>query len=311
MKLIYCLVIGVLGLNYTSYGVTQAQNFNISFPYESYSKDTASYMASVNPGNRVILRESTMDYQVAVGEMLYFFGKDLGNLRLVKKGAKFIYLNQPFVIGDTLVRVQKVNWGRKNDGSVQIKSSLDTGEMLCWTVKPTGELKMEAFYHLSDDDRHPNIGFTYPEREIKSAQLIGNHPSSSEGYGLEKSQFVLWEFTQGHLDIESKTSSLDDLGFQGTSSDFQVLLLHTENASIEVRSETDNLHACFHIGEYQNDITLESQVVELANFTFSTMGTVEAQSNSQNGNSPKVSLQRNRSMEPASTVLWFRFTSAD
>ncbi|RAI93882.1 hypothetical protein [Algoriphagus yeomjeoni] len=208
--------------------------YSISEPIRKPKEGNQSYFKqrSVLDNQRIRVRESTLDFQVVVGETLYIFGKEYGNLQLVKIGMRFINFSQNIEVGHFSSAVQKLTWKRLKDGAIQIKSTYQANSnVLTWTVFPNGELKMEISSLESIADLE-GIEFSFPAEKVEKTQWIGegSHELSEVG------TFGLWRTNPEELLAESTIDSRLKVALG-----IHALLLDTDEGSIEVRSETPNI----------------------------------------------------------------------
>ncbi|TXE11452.1 glycoside hydrolase family 2 protein [Algoriphagus aquimarinus] len=190
----------------------------------------------------ITVRESSVDIHISVGETLFVFGKERGNLQLVKVGKSIINLSQALNPEGVNASVQKVTWKQMKDGTIQIMSTYDTyPKKLTWTVFTTGELMMEASVPESSIDLL-GIGFSFPEEKVLSAKWIGNGPYRVWANRMKGVEFGLWEKDYNNTMTGYSYEKLIYPEFKGFHSNFHALLLETEDGRIEVRTETPNLY---------------------------------------------------------------------
>ncbi|MFC5623682.1 hypothetical protein [Algoriphagus winogradskyi] len=209
--------------------------YSLSEPIRKPKEGNQSYFKqrSVLDNQKIRVRESTLDFQVIVGETLYIFGKENGNLQLVKIGTRFINFSQNIEAGHFSAKVQKLTWKRLKDGAIQIRSAYQgNSNILTWTVFPNSELKMEISSPESIADLE-GIEFSFPEEKVEKTQWIGEgrHELSEVG------TFGLWIQNPQDLLAQSPIDSRLKV-----AADIHAFLLDTDEGSIEVRSETPNIN---------------------------------------------------------------------
>ena len=222
-------------LNLSLMDTNSAVVYSISEPIRTPKEGNQSYFKqrSELDNQTIRVRESTQDFQVAVGETLYIFGKEKGNLMLVKIGMRFINFSQNTEEGHFSSAIQKLTWKRMKDGEIQIRSTYQTNSnVLTWTVFPNAELKMEISSLESVADLQ-GIEFFFPEEKVEKTQWIGEASNESSEVGT----FGLW--IKNPKDLLEATSIDNQLK---VALDFHALLLDTDDGSIEVRSETPNIY---------------------------------------------------------------------
>jgi len=163
--------------------------------------------------NSPVVRESTTDIQVRVGEKLYVFGKAQGTLDKVKIGFHVLHFAQNPSIAGINSNFHTVSWKKLKSGAIQIQSSYQPWpSFLTWLVLPDGQLKMEA---LSSETHGRSLaklglGFDFPEEELKNIslnnQLLPISPESKNSFSFKNASF---EFDNVKLSIISELSDLE------------------------------------------------------------------------------------------------------
>ena len=159
-----------------------------------------------------VVRESTTDIQVRVGEKLYVFGKAQGTLDNVKIGMHLLNFAQNPVISGVKAEFHQVSWKKLKNGAIQIQSSYHPWpNTLTWLVMPDGKLKMEA--SASDPSKvdlaNLGLGFDFPDDELREMELNNQHFTLSAPL-TQKQHFkeVSLEFVYSKLKIHSELSDL-------------------------------------------------------------------------------------------------------
>ena len=201
----------------------------------------------------IVVRETTTDLQVSVGNKIFFFGKKYANLELVRVDRDLISLVQNPEIEGIESTVSEVTWKRLKDGSIQIGSSFKPYPgTITWTIYENGKLKMESaapnFRGNAIDIL--GMGFSYPEEKVISAKWIGNGPYRVWQNRLKGAEFGLWEKKYNNTMTGHSFEKLIYPEFKGFHSDFHALELATEEGIIEIRTETPGLYLGLFKPEY-------------------------------------------------------------
>lgn len=170
-----------------------------------------------------IVRESTIDIQVRVGEKLYVFGKAQGTLDNVKVGMHLLNFAQNPKIAGVNADFYQVSWKQLKNGAIQIQSSYQPWPtILTWLVLPDGKLKMEAVGPESSNRSLSNLGlgFDFPEEELKKL-VLNNQQLAFQETMTEAKYFknLTFEFAHAKLNIQSELSDLafnSNLSHQGS-----------------------------------------------------------------------------------------------
>ena len=201
----------------------------------------------------ILVRETTTDLQVSVGNKIFFFGKKYANLELVRVDRNLISLVQNPEIEGIESTVSQVIWKRLKDGSIQIGSSFKPYPgTITWTIYEDGKLKMES----SAPNFRGNaidilgMGFSYPEEKVISAKWIGNGPYRVWQNRLKGAEFGLWEKKYNNTMTGHSFEKLIYPEFKGFHSNLHALELATEEGIIEIRTETPGLYLGLFKPEY-------------------------------------------------------------
>lgn len=290
-------------LNLTLLGNDGSIIHTLSEPIRKPKEGNQNYFKHRSPleSQSILVRESTVDFQITAGENLYIFGKQKGNLELVKVGRRFINFSQTIEEGLFSSSVQNLTWKKLKDGSVQIKSTYQTNpKILAWTILPNGELKLE----ISSQDAQADvrrIGFSFPEEKLKYAQWIGDGSKEES----EKPNFGLWKRSLKDLLADSAFDS--DL--KGQNSFIHALFLETEEGTIEVRSETPSVYLSLDKQQVKERPVESAEQITSASdlkFYFNVTENLPANSSPSNAVIP-VNLSDNKEQLSSEIVMWFRF----
>jgi hypothetical protein len=179
---------------------------------ENLGKIFISNISNSDLSNPIIVRESTVDLQVRVGEKLYVFGKSQGTLDMVKVGMHLFSFAQNPKIEGIKADFAHVSWKKLKDGSIQIQSSYKPWpSQLTWLVLPDGRLKMEATSPEISGGPLDNmgVGFDFPEDELKSMVLNNQDLKlSTEGFTSSNFKTINFEFDYVKLNILSEINEL-------------------------------------------------------------------------------------------------------
>lgn len=188
----------------------------------------------------VLVRESSTDLQLAVGNRLFVFGKALGDLQLVKVNREPIYLSQVRADKDSRPNQRKVTWRQSDDGSVEIFSVNDlSSEYFSWTVFPSGEALLKTGFGTGNIS-YSKAGFNYKVADIKGIKWIGNGPFPKAELGRAISGFGLWVQTNS-LEITTPASSYRPDNTSGFYTDIHALQLTGDRGQVEIRMESTDV----------------------------------------------------------------------
>jgi hypothetical protein len=233
-------------LKITAIGINGEELYTWSKAIRTPEKGIKSYFQNdpILEDQQIVVRETTTDLQIAVGEKIYFFGKKFGNLQLVRVHRDLISLVQLEEVEGVESTVSEVSWKRNKDGSIQIQSAFKPyPARVTWTVMTNGLLKMESSAPNFNGKNLEllGLGFSYPEEKVISAQWIGNGPYRVWQNRLKGVEFGLWEKKYNNTMTGYSFENLIYPEFKGFHSNFHALNLKTEEGEIEIRTETPGL----------------------------------------------------------------------
>ncbi|MEP1954520.1 MAG: glycoside hydrolase family 2 TIM barrel-domain containing protein [Algoriphagus sp.] len=253
------------------------------------------------------VRESTTDLHFTVGQKLFVFGKQLGELQLVKVGSQIIDFKQNQA--ELTTAVKSVNWKKLPDGSIQIKSNFESyPNLITWTIFTSGELMMEISAPDSIADL-TGIGFSFPSEKVKSAKWIGDGPYRVWGNRLKGVEFGLWEKEYNNTITGYNFEKLSYPEFKGFHANFHALLLRAEGGTIEVRTETPNLF----LGLFNPEFPLQSTPgvkVPMPASELSFLYQIPPISTKFHKGKEMMAIDRNMDQKGNASkalILWFRF----
>ncbi|MDG1279638.1 MAG: glycoside hydrolase family 2 TIM barrel-domain containing protein [Algoriphagus sp.] len=230
-------------LKITAIGINGEELYTWAKPIHNPTKGNQNYFRNDPPleTQNIVVRETSTDLQIAVGEKIYFFGKKYGNLQLIRVDRDLISLVQREEVEGVESTVSEVSWKRNKDGSIQIQSEYKPyPAKITWTVLTDGRLKMESSAPNFNGKNLDilGLGFSYPEEKVISAQWIGNGPYRVWQNRLKGVEFGLWEKEYNNTMTGFSFENLIYPEFKGFHSNFHALNLKTEEGEIEIRSET-------------------------------------------------------------------------
>jgi hypothetical protein len=179
----------------TAFGVDGKEIFTWSFPITKPPTVAKNLMAR-NTNSKVTLTETDSVYAVSANDVNVQIHKRSGLLQQVKNNAGLIpFNNGPFVqeaannfsgfthryIGDTLIITS----------TFDRKKSYNTLE---WTIYPSGIIKMQVRYFPAEYFTWFNgVNFSFPEKQIKGVEYMGNGPYRAWKNRLKGSKFGVWK----------------------------------------------------------------------------------------------------------------------
>jgi len=208
--------------------------------------------------SNIVVRETSTNLQIAVGNKIFFFGKKYANLELVRVDRDLISLVQTPEVEGIETTVSAVTWKRLSDGSIQIGSSFKPyPATITWTVYEDGRLKMEssAPNFRGNAIELLGMGFSYPEEKVISAKWIGNGPYRVWQNRLKGAEFGLWSKEYNNTMTGYSFDKLVYPEFKGFHSNFHALELTTEEGIIDIRTETPGLYLGLFKPEYPSQST--------------------------------------------------------
>ncbi|WP_339865475.1 hypothetical protein [uncultured Algoriphagus sp.] len=290
-------------LNLSLFGKDGALNYSLSEPIRMPKEGNQNYFKQRLPleNQPILVRESTVDFQIAAGENLYIFSKQKGNLELVKIGRRFVNFSQTIEEGLFSSAIQKLTWKRLKDGSVQIKSTYQSNSKeLAWTVLPNGELKVEIFSNEALADLGA-LEFAFPEEKVKYAQWIGEGANREN----ERNHFGIWKKDLKDLLAERDFDSDSRVSYPY----IHALFLETDDGSIEVRSETPSVYLSLDKPAVMDNSTEQSDRIALASELklYFSISKDFSPLNTSSASIIPVNLKVNKTELSSSMVMWFRF----
>lgn len=250
----------------------------------------------------VLVRESSTDLQFAVGNRLFVFGKETGDLKMVKVNREPIYLTQVKEHDHSLSSQRKVTWKQSNDGAVKISSVSDLGsEYFSWTVFPSGELLLKAGLPQAVDIDFSGIGFVLKESDYEQINWIGNGPFPVAELTQTNSKFGLWEQTNS-LETKTPTSSYRPDNISGFYTDIHAFRLVGDREQVEIRMESTDLALRInHLRIEENEFPSESSLSENVELWIGPIPDIK------NLNSKSILNAQPGNSRIDEIVLWFRF----
>lgn len=241
--------------------------------------------------NKISVRESNAELQVAVGEKIFVFGKAKGTLDKIKVGMHVLHFSQAADSKDFENTFSKVTWKKLKDGSIQIQSSYNPWpKSLSWTVFGDGRLKMEASAAPADfvNAKWLGLGFNFPD------QLL--HLISWYSIGAEIGQ---WE----NLNYVPMADPLIEVKVENESffKPIKSVRMEFETVVLEVSTETKGVF--FGLGENQHLANTYPNLSTDMVFLFNQ----PIQDTENTLQTPSGSLSSSRILSQDPLVLWFHF----
>ncbi|MDF2157772.1 glycoside hydrolase family 2 TIM barrel-domain containing protein [Algoriphagus sp. CAU 1675] len=209
------------------------------------------------PMKKLVVRESTIDFQVNVGDKVFVFSKERGNLELVRVGQRYINFAQGSSEGQKTT-FKNFTWKLLKDGAVEFKSFYEPyPKSITWTIFPTGRVKFEASEGeiVSPESQVLGFGFSYPAEKVQHVQWFGNGPYRVWQNRLKGAKFGLWEKANNNTITGYSFDNLIYPEFKGYHADFYAMKLQTEEGTIEISTETPDLYLSLFKPEFPDDST--------------------------------------------------------
>ncbi|SFF00510.1 Beta galactosidase small chain [Chitinophaga sp. CF118] len=178
----------------TAKDVHQHEIFTWSFPVASPSQIAMSKLDTLGKAS-VILKEQDSLWLVSAGNISLSFNNKNGLLSDVKNGTTTI----PFHDGPVLQEGENNFKGfsyRFEEKKLVINSSFDrkiSFNTLQWTIYPSGIVRMEVRYFPGAYfTSFVGVNFSFPEREMKAVEYMGNGPYRVWKNRLKGTSFGVW-----------------------------------------------------------------------------------------------------------------------
>ncbi|MFC3414702.1 hypothetical protein [Algoriphagus hitonicola] len=110
----------------------------------------------------ISIRESTIDYQLRVGDRLFVFGKKSAGLEKIKVGMRMLDFYQQSK-NEESVSDQSLKWSRQSDGSVVLEKWSDAILHSKWTVFTSGQIQFEK---MVSADHSFDLGFRFLDERL-------------------------------------------------------------------------------------------------------------------------------------------------
>ncbi|WP_297338156.1 hypothetical protein [Algoriphagus sp.] len=141
--------------------------FLILFPFLSSTEKSTRYE------NQITIRESTIDYQLRVGDRLFVFGKKSAGLEKIKVGMRMLdFYQQSHWEGSTYT----LKWFRTKEASVVLQKW--SGKILHsqWTLFPSGTIQYEKMNPAEDEF---DLEFRFIEESLAAYDWQGLNQTGS------------------------------------------------------------------------------------------------------------------------------------
>ncbi|MCS5489565.1 hypothetical protein [Algoriphagus limi] len=214
--------------------------FKNGFLENDFSKSIEENVSSV------VIRESTIDFQVRAGEHLYVFSKSSGILEKVKIGMNVIYFSQ-----EKLSDQGSSRWKRLKNGDVQIFTSNDEKHQV-WTIHASGRLKMESL--VTENSDPSSISFQFSKSQLTGLRWTGEkqsektiaYPQSEEVEELpilsNDIDYVVLEFETVQLKVTPESKPVDLLLEDSDSMKFEKKSVDQSTKPIEETPNSQSLN---------------------------------------------------------------------
>jgi hypothetical protein len=155
-------------------------------------------------GNPIpVLTETDSIFKVEANSIELIFHKKTGLLTEVKKAGTIIPFNNGPVIQEGQNNFSTFT-ARRDGKNIIISSEFEKKEhfnKLEWTIYPTGIVKMEVYYFpAAYFTNYVGVNFSFPEKEIKAVDYLGNGPYRVWKNRLKGNQFGIWHKTYNNTE---------------------------------------------------------------------------------------------------------------
>lgn len=229
--------------------------------HQAAQGNARNFPRQADPIFPISLRESSTQYQVAVGDKIYFFTKSTGFLEKVMVDRKIINFHQN-PAGRNVLEGQhkKPDWKKLKDGSIQINSYKGNTKLISWTVMPNSELKFEGSVALSElDSAFGILHVTLPAEKLLSIKWIGNAASE---YAEAEGKFGLWERNLQNQAKQFQSSSIEP-SWSGHYTGLHAVKFLMEEGEIELRNMSEDLVLSLRMARAESLISAEREAVKI------------------------------------------------
>jgi hypothetical protein len=174
-------------------------------------------------------------------ECRYVFNKYNGLLKEVQVGSNGIPFNNGPVLQEAVNNFGKFSYSQQSD-AVVISSVFDRSNnynALKWTIYPSGLLKMEVnYFPATYFTSMSGANFSFPEKDIKAVQYLGNGPYRVWKNRLKGNRFGIWDKTYNNTETGESWIYPE---FKGYHSNMYWCKFITTNGSFIVSTENEDL----------------------------------------------------------------------
>lgn len=150
-----------------------------------------------------VLTETDSLFTVKANSIELSFHKRTGLLTEVKKGAAIIPFNNGPIIQEGQNNFSAFT-ARQDGKNIIINSVFEKKEhfnTLAWAIFPTGIVKMEVHYFPAGYfTNYVGVNFSFPEKEIKAVDYLGNGPYRVWKNRMKGNQFGIWHKTYNNTE---------------------------------------------------------------------------------------------------------------
>ncbi|MDZ7723552.1 MAG: hypothetical protein U5R06_12300 [candidate division KSB1 bacterium] len=144
--------------------------------YPTHTPETLNF---IKPGDESNIRfkENEDEYRIEVGELIYVFDKQNGQLEKVRAYGHSIPLSKGPVFVSREKTVEDVKVFKNKNGSMSITAIYkQKADSITWTIQKTGLLNLYVAYQPAHDAAYAGISFSFPEDMVKTMEWMGKGP---------------------------------------------------------------------------------------------------------------------------------------
>ncbi|MFV0605883.1 MAG: glycoside hydrolase family 2 TIM barrel-domain containing protein [Niabella sp.] len=225
----------------TAKGREGEELFTWSFPIKRPVETTREIVDTVS-NNKIEFSLKDSLYIITIKDVQMQISNKSGVLKQVKNAKGLLPFSNGPVIQEGITNFK--NFSHHFDGeNLVITSSFDKKESfntLCWTVYPTGWVKMEIHYFpASLHTNYLGVNFNFPEKQMRAVTYMGDGPYRVWKNRLKGNQFGVW--TKEYNNTETGEYPWVYPEFKGYYSNFYGGYFNSANNRFAVAAEIEGL----------------------------------------------------------------------
>lgn len=186
---------GYDALYLTAYDAQKREIFTWSFKI-SLPKTIAKQLITTESSTALDFQQLDSLYQIKAKDLTILFNKRTGMLQEVKNAKGIIPFTNGPIVQEGATNFQHFTH-RFENGNVIIESTFDRKtayNTLQWTIYPSGWIKMKVHYFPAAYlNNYLGVNFSFPEKEMKGIEYMGNGPYRVWRNRLKGNQFGVWK----------------------------------------------------------------------------------------------------------------------